>query len=143
MSNKRPNRRTKHVATPRPERAGGNPDNLAAADATVPVSGLSIFDPVFMGTDETGYRAEVSLPYRNLLMGGEPGSGKSVALNNVTAHCALSVDVKLWGFDGKRVELGLWRAVMDRFVGNDPREAIAGLSELQAVMDDRYELLES
>ena len=32
---------------------------------------------------------------------------------------------------------------MDRFVGNDPFEAIAGLTELQAVMDDRYELLES
>src|SRR6266545_5832249 len=140
MSNKRSNRRDKHTATPRPERAGGDPDT---SESSVPVAGLSIFDPVYMGTDETGYRVEVTLPYRNLLMGGEPGSGKSVALNNVVAHCALCTDVQLWGFDGKRVELGLWRAVMDRFVGNDPHEAIACLSELQAVMDERYELLES
>jgi S-DNA-T family DNA segregation ATPase FtsK/SpoIIIE len=96
-----------------------------------------------MGTDENGRRVEVTLPYRNLLMGGEPGSGKSVALNNVVAHCALCTDVQLWGFDGKRVELGLWRAVMDRFVGNDPFEAIAGLTELQAVMDERYDYLDS
>jgi FtsK/SpoIIIE family len=151
MSNKRPTRRAKHqnnnTATPRPDRAGGNPINptepAGSVDPSVPVAGLSIFDPVYMGTDETGYRADVELPYRNLLMGGEPGSGKSVALNNVVAHCALCTDVQLWGFDGKRVELGLWRAVMDRFVGNDPFEAIAGLTELQAVMDDRYELLES
>src|SRR6266508_2235421 len=143
MSNKRRDRRAKYTVTPRPKRAGGNPANSDGTDSTVPVGGLSVFDPVFMGTDETGYRAEVDLPYRNLLMGGEPGSGKSVALNNVVAHCALCTDVQLWGFDGKRVELGLWRAIMDRFVGNDPFEAIAGLGDLQAVMDDRYELLES
>ncbi len=114
-----------------------------AESAGVPVGSLSIFNSVFMGTDETGYPVQVNLPYRNLLIGGEPGSGKSVALNNVVAHCALCPDVQLWGFDGKRVELGLWRAVMDRFVGNDPHEAITGLGELQAVMDERYELLES
>src|SRR6266508_2347173 len=148
MSSRRPDRRTdKHTVTPRPERAGGNPvettNPAGSPDPTVAVAGLSIFDPVFMGTDETGYRVEVSLPYRNLLMGGEPGAGKSVALNNVVAHCALCTDVQLWGFDGKRVELGLWRAVMDRFVANNPYDAIDCLGDLQAVMDDRYKLLES
>src|SRR5215475_3979635 len=103
MSNQRPKRRTRNQLTklkkssvlPRPKRAGGNPTGEPPGgldndghdghdrDGIVPVAGLSIFDPVFMGTDETGYRAEVVLPYRNLLMGGEPGSGKSVALNNV------------------------------------------------------------
>ncbi|MGH8879831.1 MAG: FtsK/SpoIIIE domain-containing protein, partial [Stackebrandtia sp.] len=166
MSNQRPNRRAmlnkqiKNVVFPRPNRTGGNPTNTpdtldssgprdasdsldAEGNGIVPVAGLSIFDPVFMGTDETGRRVEVTLPYRNLLMGGEPGSGKSVALNNVVAHCALCTDVQMWGFEGKRVELGLWRAIMDRFVGNDPFEAIAGLTELQAVMDDRYDYLDS
>lgn len=153
MSSKRQTRRT---AIPRPARAGGDPanpttkpdpgNNLDVAgsnDAAIPVAGLSVFDPVFMGTDETGYRAQVDLPYRNLLMGGEPGSGKSVALNNIVAHMALSVDVQLWGFDGKRVELGLWRAVMDRFVANNPYDAIDCLGDLQAVMDDRYDYLDS
>jgi DNA segregation ATPase FtsK/SpoIIIE, S-DNA-T family len=166
MSNQRPKRRTRTQLTklnkssviPRPKRAGGNPTGEPPGgpdndghdrhdrhdrDGLLPVAGLSIFDPVFMGTDETGYRAEVDLPYRNLLMGGEPGSGKSVALNNVVAHCALCTDVQLWAFDGKRVELGLWRAIMNRFVGSDPFEAIAGLGDLQVVMDDRYDYLDS
>jgi hypothetical protein len=30
--------------------------------------------------------------YRNLLIGGEPGSGKSYQLNLLTAHAALSTD---------------------------------------------------
>jgi S-DNA-T family DNA segregation ATPase FtsK/SpoIIIE len=147
MSDQRRTRRTKQtklnksLVTPRPKRAGGDP--TTDETATVPVAGLSVFDPVFMGTDETGYRAEVDLPYRNLLMGGEPGSGKSVALNNVVAHFALSTDVQMWGFDGKRVELGLWRAVMDRFVANNVYDAIDCLGDLQALMDDRYDYLDS
>jgi DNA segregation ATPase FtsK/SpoIIIE, S-DNA-T family len=142
MSNQRPSRRSKNpnTVTPRPNTAGGDPVNaIDSGDPAVPVAGLSIFDPVFMGTDETGYRAEVVLPYRNLLMGGEPGSGKSVALNNVVAHCALCTDVQLWGFDGKRVELGLWRAIMDRFIGPNLFDAIDCLGDLQVVMDGRYD----
>ncbi len=142
MSNQRPGRRAKNqnMVTPRPNTAGGDTINpIDSGDPAVPVAGLSIFDPVFMGTDETGYRAEVVLPYRNLLMGGEPGSGKSVALNNVVAHCALCTDVQLWGFDGKRVELGLWRAIMDRFIGPNLFDAIDCLGDLQVVMDGRYD----
>jgi hypothetical protein len=46
----------------------------------VPVAGLSMFDRVFLGLDEDGRRVEPELVYRNMLIGGEPGGGKSVAL---------------------------------------------------------------
>ena len=39
---------------------------------------LSIYDPIPFGIDENGQPVAVTLMYRNLLAGGEPGSGKSV-----------------------------------------------------------------
>ena len=107
----------------------------------VPVAGLSMFDRVFLGIDEDGGRVEVELIYRNVLIGGEPGSGKSVALNNIVAHAALAPDCRLWLFDGKQVELGLWSEVADVFVGNDIGDALGRLRELQRLMDSRYRWL--
>lgn len=104
--------------------------------------GLSIYDPILFGIDENGLPVEVTLMYRNLLCGGEPGSGKSSLLNTIIAHAALCCDVKLWLFDGKRVELGLWRQVADIFVGNDITEALDRLRDLQSEMDTRYWLLD-
>jgi len=105
---------------------------------SVPVAGLSMFDRVFLGMDEDGRRVEIELVYRNMLIGGEPGGGKSVALNNVVAHAAMSSDCRLWLFDGKQVELGLWADVAEVFVGNDITDALDRLRELQAKMDARY-----
>src|ERR1044071_6057560 len=87
------------------------------ATDTIPVAPLSIWDPVHLGTDELGRRVEVTLAERNMLIGGEPGGGKSVALQLIVAHGALSPDCRLILVDGKRVELGLWRACADRFIG--------------------------
>lgn len=109
---------------------------------TVPVAGLSIYDPMHLGLFEDGHRVDIPLVYRNLLMGGEPGSGKSVALNNVVAHAALCPDSSLWLFDGKQVELGLWREQADVFVGPDIAHALSVLEQLQAEMNRRYEELE-
>ena len=78
---------------------------------TIPVAPLSIWDPVHLGSDELGRRVEVTLAERNMLIGGEPGGGKSVALQLIVAHGALSPDCRLILIDGKRVELGLWRDV--------------------------------
>jgi DNA segregation ATPase FtsK/SpoIIIE, S-DNA-T family len=103
-----------------------------------PLRPLSIYDPIEFGIDENGLPVEATLMYRNLLTGGEPGSGKSSLLNTIIAHAALCSDVKLWLFDGKRVELGPWRPVADVFVGNDITDAIARLRDLQAEMDLRY-----
>jgi S-DNA-T family DNA segregation ATPase FtsK/SpoIIIE len=105
--------------------------------------GLSIFDPVFLGLDETGVPIDVELTYRNLLIGGEPGGGKSVLLNNIVGHAALCPDVRLVLIDGKRVELGQWAEVADVFVGNAVKDGLTVLEQLQAEMDARYDWLVS
>src|SRR5689334_14264967 len=70
---------------------------------------LSIFSPVFLGIDEFGHDVFVPIIYRNILIGGEPGAGKSSLLNNFVSHAALSLDCRLILLDGKRVELGLMK----------------------------------
>ncbi|MBO0885356.1 MAG: hypothetical protein J2P17_34490 [Mycobacterium sp.] len=108
------------------------------AEARYPVASLSMYDPVHLGIDEYGYGVDITIDGKQLLMGGEPGSGKSVCLNNIVAHGALSTDCSLWLFDGKQVELGLWADVADVFVGPDIADAIRRLRQLQAEMDRRY-----
>jgi DNA segregation ATPase FtsK/SpoIIIE, S-DNA-T family len=107
-----------------------------AAD-TVPVAPLSIWDPVHLGSDELGRRVEVTLAERNMLIGGEPGGGKSVALQLIVAHGALSPDCRLILIDGKRVELGLWRDCAERFIGPSIDDAIDTLRWLQGRIDER------
>ena len=77
----------------------------------VPTFPFSMFDPVHLGRDEYGEHVHVNLAERNMLLGGEPGGGKSSGLNLITAHGALSHDCKLILVDGNQVELGLWRAL--------------------------------
>jgi S-DNA-T family DNA segregation ATPase FtsK/SpoIIIE len=108
-----------------------------------PLPGLSMYDPIHFGIDEYGEHVEVTLAYRNLLIGGEPGSGKSSLLNTVLAHAALSTNARLWLFDGKLVELRPWSEVADVFVGNSITDALRRLSELQAEMELRYQLLDA
>ncbi|RCW44683.1 S-DNA-T family DNA segregation ATPase FtsK/SpoIIIE [Halopolyspora algeriensis] len=109
---------------------------------SVPVSGLSIYDPVHLGIDEHGRRVDIELVYRNILFGGEPGSGKSSGLQNIIGHASMCTDCQLWLFDGKQVELGLWRSIADVFVGPDITEAIDRLEQLQKEMDRRYDELD-
>jgi S-DNA-T family DNA segregation ATPase FtsK/SpoIIIE len=109
--------------------------------ASIPVASLSIWDPIHLGTDETGKRVTASLAERNMLIGGEPGSGKSVALQLIVAHGALSADCKLILVDGKRVELGLWRDCAERFIGPSIDEAIDTMHWLQDLIDERTDLL--
>jgi S-DNA-T family DNA segregation ATPase FtsK/SpoIIIE len=113
---------------------------VTTPQATAP---RSIFDPVFLGIDEFGQPVYVPMMYRNILIGGEPGSGKSAVLNNVVASAALAHDCRLCLIDGKQVELGQWEACADVFVGPDLGKAIVTLRRLQRVMDDRYTYLRS
>jgi S-DNA-T family DNA segregation ATPase FtsK/SpoIIIE len=102
---------------------------------------VSMYDPVHLGIDEAGHPVTVVLAERNGLLGGEPGGGKSSALNTIVAHAALSHDCRLVLIDGKQVEFGLWREVADEFVGPDPAAAIACLHRLRTEMDARYDAL--
>ena len=108
---------------------------------SVPVAPLSIWKPVHLGTDELGRRVEVTMAERNMLIGGEPGSGKSVALQLIVAHAALSPGLPLILIDGKRVELGLWRDCAERFIGPSIDDAIDTLHWLQEQIDERTEWL--
>ena len=109
--------------------------------AAIPVTPLSIWDPIHLGTDETGRRVEVNLAERNMLIGGEPGGGKSVALQLIVAHGALSADCNLILIDGKRVALGLWHECAEKFVGPSIDDAIDVMHGLQGLIDERTDLL--
>ena len=43
---------------------------VAVTPGSVPVGSLSIWDPIHLGTDETGRRACITLAERNMLIGG-------------------------------------------------------------------------
>jgi S-DNA-T family DNA segregation ATPase FtsK/SpoIIIE len=111
------------------------------AAPVVPVFPLSIWQRVHLGIDENGDLVCVDLGERNMLLGGEPGGGKSNALNLITAHGALSGDCKLILIDGKQVELGPWRHCADRFIGPSITDAIDCGKWLQQVMNQRYDTL--
>jgi S-DNA-T family DNA segregation ATPase FtsK/SpoIIIE len=120
------------------------PTVLAANTALGPVKPglpLSIFDSVHIGIDEFGQPVRVPLIWRNLLIGGEPGAGKSALLNVLVAYAALCLDCKLILLDGKQVELGQWRKCADAFVGPHIVKALALLSRIQTMMDNRYAYL--
>jgi hypothetical protein len=101
----------------------------------------SLWRPIPVGVDENGQPVGVSLPERNILIGGEPGAGKSAALSQLIAAAALDPSVKLWLLDGKMVELAAWAPVAKRAAGIDPAEALELLRELRAEMDERYTVL--
>ena len=102
---------------------------------------LSMFDPVHLGIDENGEHVHVDLAERNMLLGGEPGGGKSNALNLIVAHGALSADGRLVLVDGKQVELGQWRHCAEIFVGPSISHAIDTFQQLQDIMNGRYDTL--
>src|SRR5207249_601441 len=102
---------------------------------------LSLSEPIPLGVDEAGKWVSVLLPERNMIVGGEPGGGKSVVLSMLVATAAMDPSVRLTLFDGKLVELAVWRRCAQRVVGSDVADAIEALKELQAEMDERYERL--
>ncbi|WP_112248806.1 FtsK/SpoIIIE domain-containing protein [Kribbella monticola] len=103
-----------------------------------PKGSLSIYEPAYLGVDTRGKPVYVPLMYRNILLGGEPGSGKSVALGNIVSHVALCTDCDLVLVDGKLVELLPYAPVAKEFVGNNIAKALKILRGLQAEMDLRY-----
>jgi len=101
----------------------------------------SLWHPIPVGVDEDGQWVTVALPERNVLVGGEPGAGKSAGLSLLVAVAALDPSVRLVLLDGKLVELACWAGCADRTVGPDIQAAIAVLGELRAELDARYAAL--
>lgn len=104
----------------------------------VKAKSFDAWEPIPVGMDEEGEIVHLSLVEHNVLFGGEPGGGKSVALSVLVAAFALDPSVALWLFDGKLVELAPWSGCAERFVGPDITLAISVLQELRAEMDHRY-----
>jgi hypothetical protein len=99
---------------------------------------LSLWDPIPVGVDELGATVSASLPERNVLMGGEPGAGKSAALSILVASGALDSSTRVWLLDGKLVELSVWAPCAQRLAGPDVDDAIELLQELREEMEARY-----
>ena len=106
-----------------------------------PVPEGSLWEPISLGVDEDGSQVSIGLPERNLLLGGEPGAGKSVALSLFIAAAALDPGVTLTLLDGKQVELAPWSGSAEDFVGPDMAGAIDVLKDLCTEMDRRYSVL--
>lgn len=107
---------------------------------------VSMFDPVYLGIDEYGHHVHCPFIYRNLLVAGEPGGGKSGLLNNIAAHAALASvtgKARLVLFDAKLVELGPWEDIADEFVELDLDHAIDVLERLLIVARNRYAWLKA
>lgn len=99
---------------------------------------LSMWDPIPVGVDEYGETVYVSLVEQNLLLGGLPGSGKSVSVSPIAATAALDPGCRLTLLDGKQVELSVWSSCAEALAGPDINEANAVLAELRSEMDSRY-----
>ncbi len=116
-------------------------DPLAGPPVRWPLAGAgwwSLWEAVPVGLDSDGNTVSISLPEHNVLIGGEPGAGKSAALSLLVAAAALDPTVTLWLLDGKRVELAAWEPCAARVVGPSLEEAIQVLDHLRAEMDCRY-----
>ena len=116
-------------------------DPLSSPAPAWPLPKGSRWEPLSLGVDEDGNRVSIGLPERNLLLGGEPGAGKSVALSLFIAAAALDPSVTLTLLDGKQVELAPWSGSAEHFVGPDMAGAIEVLKDLCAEMDRRYSVL--
>jgi hypothetical protein len=99
---------------------------------------LTLWAPVPVGVDDDGQPVTVGLIERNVLLAGEPGSGKSVGQSMLTATAALDPLCELTLLDGKYVELAPWVGCAARTVGPSQDECIDVLRELVAEMDGRY-----
>jgi DNA segregation ATPase FtsK/SpoIIIE-like protein len=112
------------------------PDSMSSPLLSCPT--VSLWEPLALGVGQDGLGVTIGLPEHNLLIGGEPGSGKSVALSTIVGAAALDPSVHMTLLDGKHVELAAWSIVADRFVGSDQDEAVDALEELRGLMDLRY-----
>lgn len=103
--------------------------------------GHSPLDGVPIGYNSVGETVRVKLYQRSLLIGGSPGSGKSVMMQSIVSWCALAEHCQLWAIDPKLVELGNYWSDASHRMATDVESATALLDELIEVMNARYKSL--
>ena len=101
----------------------------------------SLWAPVPLGCSEDGVPVVLPLVEHHLLLGGEPGAGKSVALSLLVASAALDPGVRLHLLDAKQVELAPFAGCDEHFVRPDVDAAVDALEQVRTEMDARYEAL--
>jgi hypothetical protein len=101
-----------------------------------------LWEPIPVGLDESGQTVFLLLTGKNMIVGGEPESGKSAAVSVLLAAAALDPWCRVWGLDAKRLELSLWGPMIERVVYNSIDDAITMFEDLVELMDTRYEALE-
>jgi hypothetical protein len=101
----------------------------------------SLWHSIPLGVDEQGEEVAMRLVERNVLIGGEPGAGKSAALSTLIATAALDPSARVWLLDGKLVELAAWAPVAERLAGPDGEGALALLRAVREEMQGRYQEL--
>ena len=97
-----------------------------------------------IGLDDNGDEVTTSFFGQSILIGGNPGSGKSVAMRVFLAGLAASRNVCLVGIDPKHAELSMWRPRFNRLVlGNEVEPTVTLLNELLEEIQRRAEYLEA
>lgn len=113
-------------------------DNVVGPD--LPLSPLTIWDPIAIGVDETSTPVHLSLFEHNLLLGGEPGSGKSSALQVIGTTVLLDPEAVLYICDPKYVEFSPYKKSKVT-VAHSLSESNAVLKEIESIMALRFQFL--
>jgi len=116
---------------------GVGADTWTPTDPADAVRPLTLWDPIYLGSDLYGDPVHLNLVWRMLIVGGLPDAGKSNGVNQVLAHAALCRDVALWLFDGKENELTSWTLLADRLIGHDIEDSLDAVATLQSLLDGR------
>lgn len=101
----------------------------------------SLWEPLPVGVDENGDEIAVRLCGRNLLLGGEPLAGKSVALSLALAGAALDPEADLTLLDSKGLEFGMLRDRAQHLVVRDRDQAVDVLRSLDRELELRRGVL--
>lgn len=97
--------------------------------------------PVYAGLSRTGHVVYDMVDYPNLLIAGEPGSGKSVALRQIITTWLLHIpDLELYCVDLKRSEFHLFEDIAKQVV-YDENGLGKIISKLMKAAKDRGDLL--
>jgi S-DNA-T family DNA segregation ATPase FtsK/SpoIIIE len=106
---------------------------------------LSIWEPVPWGVDENGRPIAIILlsneVSNSILIAGATRRGKSRGQAKLLTTAALDPNCDMWLMDGKEIELSPWKPVAKHFAGDDGKEAVRMLENLQATVRQQYQAI--
>lgn len=99
----------------------------------------SIRNGIPVGVDRYGEEEVLKLLYNNLLIGGEPGGGKSVLMGILVSAAIFDPECTVYLLDFKGTDLFPWAMAAKRFADRDINDVLSLLEEVSAVMYERLE----